>query len=155
LSPRAACRLETLGFAEVHDYAAGKVDWLAHKLPVEGDDPEPPTAGRFAREDVVRCALDERVGEVRERIVASPYGFAMVVARGGVLLGRLRGSALDCDPALSVEEVMEPGPSTVRPHRAAGDLGKRLAEQGLRWAVVTDPEGRLIGIASREDLERE
>jgi CBS domain-containing protein len=154
LSPRAACRLETLGFAEVHDYEAGKIDWLAHKLPVQGDDPEPPTAGRVARNDVVRCALDDRVGEVRERIVASPYGFALVVARDGVLLGRLRGSALDCDPALTVEEVMEPGPSTVRPHKAAGDLAKRLADQGLRFAIVTDPEGRLIGVASREDLER-
>ena len=154
MSPRAACRLETLGFAEVYDYTAGKVDWLAHNLPVEGDDPEPPTAGRAARDDVVRCALDDRVGEVRERIAASPYGFALVVARDDVLLGRLRGSALDCDPALSVEEVMEAGPSTVRPHTAAGKLAKRLAEQDLRWAIVTDPEGRLIGVASREDLEK-
>jgi CBS domain-containing protein len=132
----------------------GKVDWLAHKLPVEGDDPEPPTAGQFARDDVVRCALDDRVGEVRERIERSRYGFALVVARGGVLLGRLRGSALDCDPALSVEEVMEPGPSTVRPHRAAGRLADQLAERDLRWAIVTDPEGRLIGVARREDLEQ-
>jgi CBS domain-containing protein len=102
----------------------------------------------------VHCGLDDHVGETRERIVASPYGFAMVVARDGVVLGRLRGSALDCDPALRVEEVMEPGPSTVRPHRAAGDLAKRLAKQGRRWAIVTDPEGRLIGVASREDLEQ-
>jgi CBS domain-containing protein len=154
MSPRAACRLATLGFDRVYDYAAGKVDWLAHNLPVEGDDPEPPTAGRVARDDVVRCALDDAVGEVRELISRSPYGFALVVSPGGVLLGRLRGSALDCDPTLKVEEVMEAGPSTARPHRAAGKLAKRLAEQGLRWAIVTDPEGRLIGVASREDLER-
>ena len=154
MSPRAACRLETLGFAEVYDYAAGKVDWLAHNLPVEGEDAEPPTAGRVAKDDVVRCALGDRVGEVRERIVASPYGFGLVVATADVLLGRLRGSALDCDPALSAEAVMEPGPSTVRPHTAAGDLARRLAERDLRWAIVTDPEGRLLGVARREDLER-
>lgn len=154
MSPRAACRLETLGFAEVYDYAAGKVDWVAHNLWVEGDDPEPPTAGRVARDDVVRCALDDRVGDVRERIERSAYGFGLVIARDGVLLGRLRGSALDCDPALRVENVMEPGPSTVRPHKSAPDLAQRLAEQDLRWAIVTDPEGRLIGVASREDLER-
>jgi hypothetical protein len=35
-SPRAACRLETLGFGEVYDYVAGNVDWLAHNLPIEG-----------------------------------------------------------------------------------------------------------------------
>lgn len=154
MSPRAACRLEALGFEEVYDYATGKVDWLAHNLPVEGEDPEPPTAGRVARDDVVRCALDDRVDEVRERIAGSSYGFALVVAPGGVLLGRLRGSALDCAPALAAEEVMEAGPSTVRPHTAAGELSKRLAERNLRWALVTDPEGRLIGVASREDLAR-
>jgi predicted transcriptional regulator len=101
----------------------------------------------------VRCALDDRVGDVREQIERSAYGFALVVANGGVLLGRLRGSALECDPALRVEEVMEAGPSTVRPHKAAGDIAKRLTQQGLRWAIVTDPEGRLIGVARREDLE--
>jgi CBS domain-containing protein len=102
----------------------------------------------------VRCALDERVGEVRERIERSAYGFALVVSQGGVLLGRLRCSALDCDPALTVEEVMEPGPSTVRPHKAAGELADRLAERGLNWAIVTDPEGRLLGVARREDLKQ-
>ena len=101
----------------------------------------------------MRCALDDRVGEVREQIERSGYGFALVVAPGGVLLGRLRGSALDCDPALKVEEVMEPGPSTVRPHRAASRVADQLAERDLRWAIVTDPEGRLIGVARREDLE--
>ena len=154
MSPRAACRLETLGFFDVYDYAAGKVDWRAHNLAAEGDDAEPPTAGRAARDDAVRCALEDRVGEVRARIADSPYGFALVVAPGSVLLGRLRGSALDCNPALPVEEVMEAGPSTVRPHTAASDLAKRLADRNLRWALVTDPEGRLLGVASREDLER-
>jgi CBS domain-containing protein len=154
MSPRAACRLETLRFAEVYDYVAGKVDWLAHNLPIEGEQAEVPTAGRVARDDVVTCALDDAVGEVRERIASSAYGFALVTAEGGVLLGRLRGSALDCDPTLPAEEVMEPGPSTVRPDTAAGVLAKRLAERNLRWAIVTDPEGRLVGVASREDLER-
>jgi CBS domain-containing protein len=153
MSPRAACRLETLGFTEVYDYVAGKVDWLAHNLPAEGEQADLATAGRVARDDVVTCALEDTVGEVRERIARSAYGFALVTAPGGVLLGRLRGSALDCDPGLRAEEVMEPGPSTVRPDTAAAKLAKRLAERNLRWAIVTDPEGRLVGIARREDLE--
>ena len=37
MSPRAACRLETLGFSEVYDYVAGKADWLARGLPREGE----------------------------------------------------------------------------------------------------------------------
>jgi CBS domain-containing protein len=154
MSPRAACRLETLWFTEVYDYVAGKVDWRAHNLPIEGEQAEVPTAGRVARDDVVTSALQDRVGEVRERIERSPYGFALVTTPGRVVLGRVRGSALDCDPNLSAEEVMEPGPSTVRPDTEAAALAKRLAERDLRWAIVTNPEGELIGVASREDLER-
>jgi CBS domain-containing protein len=103
---------------------------------------------------VVTCGLDDRVGEVRERILESGYGFGLVMTPGGVLLGRLRRSALDGDPGLRAEDVMEPGPSTVRADTASATLAKRLAERNLRWAIVTDPEGRLIGVASREDLER-
>jgi CBS domain-containing protein len=154
MSPRAACRLETLGFTEVYDYVPGKADWLAHNLPVEGEQADAPTAGRLARDDAATCRLDDRVGEVRERILASGYGFGLVTSEGGVVLGRLRRSALDCDPALRAEEVMEPGTSTVRPDTYADDLAKRLAERELRFAILTDPEGRLLGVVRRDDLER-
>jgi CBS-domain-containing membrane protein len=154
LSARAACRLETLGFAEVYDYVPGKVDWLAHDLPVDGEQAGIATAGRVARNDVVTCRLDDRVGEVRERIVASAYRFALVTSPGGVLLGRLRASALDCDPNLRAEEVMEAGPSTVRPDKHARELASRLAERQLNFAIVTTPEGYLLGVACRADLER-
>ena len=33
MSPRAAWRLESLGFRNVHDYPAGKSDWMAAGLP--------------------------------------------------------------------------------------------------------------------------
>jgi hypothetical protein len=36
----------------------------------------------------------------------------------------------------------------------AAALAKRLADRDLRTAVVTNPEGVLIGIVLREDLER-
>jgi hypothetical protein len=29
-----------------------------------------------------------------------------------------------------------------------------LADKGLRWAIITTPEGRFLGVAAREDLER-
>jgi hypothetical protein len=103
---------------------------------------------------MVTCGIDERVGEVRERILASAYPFALVTSPGGVLLGRLRRSALDCDPSLAAQDVMEPGPSTVRPDRQAAGVAERLANQDLRWAIVTTPEGRLLGVAARQDLER-
>ena len=104
------------------------------------------------RGDVVTCRLDDRVHELRDRIADSPFGFALVTGPGGVLLGRVRGSSLDCDPNLRAEEVMEAGPSTVRPDKPAGAVASRLDKRGLWFAIVTTPEGRLLGIACRQDL---
>src|SRR4051794_39459773 len=128
MSPRAACRLETLGFEQVNDYVPGKSDWLARNLPSEGE-LAGPTAGRFARDDIVTCQLDEPVASVRERLEQSPYGFALVMSADGVLLGRLRRSTLGGDPHAPAEAVMEPGPSTVRPDTTAPELAERLRRQ--------------------------
>ena len=49
---------------------------------------------------------------------------------------------------------MEGGPSTVRPNANARELIERLAKRDLRTAVVTTPEGRLIGVSHRADAER-
>lgn len=137
----------------MYDYVSGKVDWLAHQRPIEGERSDQPTVGEYARDDVVACALDDPVGRVRERVASSPYPFALVKGPGGVLLGRLRASMLDCDPQLRADEVMEPGPSTVRPHKTAAGIASKLAERDLRWAIVTTPEGELLGVAARSELE--
>jgi CBS domain-containing protein len=144
-----------MGFGEVYDYVAGKQDWLARGLSIEGDQVELPTAGTVARSDVVTCRLDDRVGEVRERVIASPYGFALVVSEDGCLLGRLRGSELErCDPGSTAEEVMEPGPSTVRLDSDLAALVERLRGRNLMFAVVTRPDGTLAGVVRRSDAER-
>jgi Mg/Co/Ni transporter MgtE len=130
----------------------GKADWLARNLPVEGDGADTPTAGRVARDDVVTCSLTDRVGELRQRIDRSPYGFALVVSPETVVLGRLPRSALEGDPAARAEDVMEPGPSTVRADLDATTLAERLAERDRHTAIVTTPDGVLIGVARREDL---
>lgn len=138
----------------MYDYVPGKVDWLAHDLPVEGERATPPTAGRVMREDAVRARPEDRVGDVLERIEASPYDFALVTGQTGILLGRIRQSAVDGAPDRRVGEVMELDPSTVRPHRAAARVAESLARKDLPWAIVTTPEGRLLGVAGREDLDR-
>ena len=56
MSPRAAWRLETLGFTKVHDYVAGKADWGAAGFPLEGT--HGPRAGELARRDAPTCALN-------------------------------------------------------------------------------------------------
>src|SRR6266542_1433835 len=76
MSPRAACRLEQLGFPEVYDYTAGKADWLAHGLETEGEQAGVLRARHAVRADVVTASIEEPVGEVRARVAASPSGSA-------------------------------------------------------------------------------
>ena len=153
MSPRAACRLELLGFTQVYDYVAGKADWLATGLPTEGEQAQVPRAKDVLRRDVVTAHLDEPVGQVAARVAPSPYGFALVVANDGTLLGRLRKAVLDADPAAGAEQVMEAGPSTVRADRPLAELAERLRNRELRTAVVTAPDGKLLGVARRADME--
>jgi Mg/Co/Ni transporter MgtE len=153
MSPRAACRLDTLGFEHVHDYVPGKADWLAHGLAVEGSWNQAATAGALARRDVATCQLTETAAAVRDRIERSPYGFALVLSdQGEILLGRVRRSGLGPDPHAPVEELMEPGPSTVRAYVEAEELARRLEERKPATAVVTTPSGGLLGVVRREQL---
>jgi hypothetical protein len=152
MSPRAGCRLDTLGFEHVYDYMTGRFDWVARGLPREGEKAGEPRAVDFAGQDVVICGLHDPVGEVRERVEASPYGFAFVVSVDDVLLGRLRNPALEGDPQAEAETVMDPGPSTVRADSAPAVLRERLECANLRTAVITDPDGRLLGVVRRENL---
>ena len=68
MSSRAAWRLETLGFAQVFDYADGKLDWMATGLPTEGTNATKPRAGDLAHKDTPTCPLTERLSDVRDRV---------------------------------------------------------------------------------------
>lgn len=130
----------------------GKVDWLARGLAAEGEREGESRVGDLARDDVVTCALDDTAAEVASRIDESPYGFALVVAEAGTLLGRLRRSAIEDGTAASAEELMSPGPSTVRPDTGVAELREKLDAKNLRTAIVSTPEGRLIGVVLRSAL---
>jgi CBS domain-containing protein len=129
------------------------VDWLARNLPVEGTASETPTIGRRLRTDVVTARLNEPAAGVRTQVARSAHSFALVTTDDGILLGRLRGAALAAaEPALPVGEVMEAGPSTLRPHEPAAEVRARLEDRGLAYAIVTDPDGRLLGTVQAADL---
>jgi CBS domain-containing protein len=153
MSPRAACRLATLGFEHVYDYMPSKVDWMARGLPMEGGKAGQARAIDVARNDVVTCRPEDTIAEVRERVAASPYGFAFVTTTDGVLLGRLRRNVLGADPRRMAAEVMEPGPSTTRPDLPPATILDKLCKADLTTAVLSDPDGKLIGIVRRDDLE--
>jgi 3-mercaptopyruvate sulfurtransferase SseA len=87
MSPRAAWRLESLGFTEVYDYAAGKEDWLAWGLPREGRTAQVPTVGEVARRDVPTCGLADRVADAKARAQAAGYDACVVVNARRVVLG--------------------------------------------------------------------
>ena len=152
MSPRAACRLEALGFDEVYDYVPGKVDWLSRGLPREGAKATERRAGDAILHEVVTARLEDRVGDVRADVEASPYGFALVLSEGGVLLGRLRRAAFEGDLDQAASAVMEAGPSTVRADTPIDELRARLEARDLRTAVVTTPDGVLVGVVRRQDL---
>ena len=69
-----------------------------------------------------------------------------------MLLGRLRKSVLDGNPAAVAGEVMEAGPSTIRPDADPTELAVRLTQRELRTAIVTTPDGRLVGVVRTADL---
>lgn len=152
MSPRAACRLETLGFRTVYDYVPGKSDWLARGLPTEGEKAALARAHLFASNEVVVAALDEPVEAFAERLATSPFPFALVTSREGVVLGRLPRSLIVRSAGKTAGEAMEAGPSTVRADTDADDLRDRLERQNLQFAIVTTPEGRLVGAVRRSDL---
>jgi Mg/Co/Ni transporter MgtE len=131
----------------------GKSDWLARGLRTEGEKADQPRVHAIARDDAVTCSLDTPAGELRDQIDASPYGFALVLAADRTLLGRLRRSTLErADSQATAERLMDPGPSTVRADLTVEDLRARLDERDLKTALVTTPEGKLIGVVSRHAL---
>ena len=154
MSPRAACRLESLGFTKVYDYVAGKADWLAGGLPVEGKLADYPRAGSAVRRDVPTCRLTERVGDARDRVRASDHNQCVVTNDEGVVLGRLGARALDADPQATVEAVMESGPTTTRPDDPLEALAERLRERRVGSILITTPDGRLVGVLYRKDAEQ-
>lgn len=154
MSPRAAARLEALGFREVYDYEAGKADWSAFGLPREGAAASVPRAGDVARADVPTCALDDDLREVRAKARASGSEICFVVDERRVVLGRLGRSALTADDAASVEEAMTAGPSTVRPDLRLEQVLERMQRLNLTGYPVTTPDGRLVGLIKRAEAER-
>ena len=152
LSPRAAQRLVSLGFTEVYDYASSKVDWMARGLPLEGRRAQEKRAIDFAGPRVVTCRLSDRVGPLREPVAASAYGFALVLSGEDAVVGRLRRAVLEGDPEAVAEDVMEAGPSTHRPNLEPSKLLEKLKQKDLKTAILSDPDGRLLGIVRRRDL---
>src|SRR3954470_12932961 len=77
LSPRAAHRLEQLGFAEVYDYVASKVAWLACGLPGEGLLHDDRRVAARVHADVPRLKPDAAISDLNT--VIGDWEIAVVV----------------------------------------------------------------------------
>jgi CBS domain-containing protein len=155
MSPRAAWRLESLGFPEVYDYVPGKLDWLAAGLPSEGREAAKPTAGSVARTDVPTCELGDRVGDVRRKVHAAGSSTCVVVNAGRIVLGVLRQEELGAADETPASDAMQPGPSTFRPHVPIEEMAEYMRTHDLASAPVTSSDGRIVGVLYRDDAEHE
>ena len=154
MSPRAACRLERLGFERVYDYVLGLADWRAGGLPTEGTAPRVQRVSDATRPDVPTCDIDDLLGEVRRRTYDAGWDECIVIDCDGIVVGRLRNQAWAANDAVSVEEVMESGPTTVRPDGLLQHLVDRMSKRDTKLVVVTTPQGNLVGVVLREEAER-
>jgi CBS domain-containing protein len=154
MSPRAAWRLESLGFTKVFDYAAGKLDWLSVGLPVEGTMANVPNLGSLAHPDSPTCRPDERISDVKARLTADPTSPCVVVNDHRIVLGLLRSDAIQANGSKTVEDVMLKGPVTYRPNAGLEEVDRYLTDHHLGYALVTTSDGELIGLASADDIRR-
>lgn len=153
MSPRAASRLEALGFEQVYDYAAGKADWGSGGLPLEGTNGSETRAGAHVRADVPTCRLEDRLEDVCERLDESGRDTCFVVDDRGVVLGRIERRAIRARKNVTAEEAMTPGPSTIRPSARLDAMVERLRRQKLTNLPVTTSDGRLVGLLDLRDAE--
>jgi CBS domain-containing protein len=142
-----------MGFPRVNDYVAGKKDWGSYGLPHEGTNVPDPSAGDIAHREVPICGLADPLADVQKRVQAAGWDTCIVVNEQRVVLGRLGRKALGSDADASVEEAMTPGPSTVRPSIGVDDLLERMRERNLTSSLVTTPDGRLVGLVRRSEVE--
>jgi Mg/Co/Ni transporter MgtE len=127
---------------------------LAAGLPSEGVNAGRPRAADVARRDVPTCGLGAVTGEVRRRLVAAGWNVCIVVSDDRVVLGLLHVEELEDGGNMPVEDVMQPGPSTFRPHVPIEEMADYMTHHDLASSPVTTSDGRLVGMLMAEDAAR-
>jgi len=138
----------------VYEYRAGKADWLAAGLPIEGEAAGRATAATVARRDVPTCRLDESLRAVRTRVRAAGWNACVVVNEARIVLGLLRAAELGREEDVTIESAMRPGPSTLRPNVEIEEVAAFMAEHDLPNMPVTTSVGELVGLLVRDDVKR-
>jgi len=139
VSPRAAWRLKRLGFTDVYDYTAGKVDWMAAGLPTVRADRSERRALELVDRHPATCAPDTPLHDL-------PDGQSVIVVNEEeIVLGRVDRDQIG-GPDRTAEEAMHPGPTTVRADEPLDPLLERMRKANVTEMIVSTPEGRLLGV---------
>lgn len=78
----------------------------------------------------------------------------LVLNEQGIVMGRTRRRVVEeRNGDIVVDDIMEIGPTTVRPDEPLDALVDRMAKRGVRSIVVATLEGKLVGVLYREEAE--
>ena len=148
MSPRAAWRLEQLGFDEVYDYVAGKADWIAAGLATVRSPDSDLRAGDVMETGPPTVVLGQRAGDV-----AVAAGRSLIVVNTErIVFGRITVEDAEAHPDAAVEDLMTPGPTTVRAHEPLAPLHERMRAGHVHEVIVSTPEGRLLGVVHLDEM---
>lgn len=125
---------------------------MAAGLPTEGTNAQRPRAGDLAHMDVPTTGLNEKLGDVKARVLAQGWNAVVVVNEERVVLGLLRAKELEGDPDQLIEKAMRPGPSTFRPYVSLHEMLHFMVDHKLENAPVTTSDGRLVGLLLQKDV---
>ncbi|HWP59411.1 MAG TPA: CBS domain-containing protein [Candidatus Acidoferrales bacterium] len=135
-----------MGFQEVYDYVAGKADWAAYGLPLETE--EESVLDRMDRR-FPTCALRDAAVEAKRRAESMGLNLCPVLNENGILLGVVPAAARQADASGTAEDVLDPGPTTLRPSVSVKSATQYLHKSGLDAIPITSSDGKLLGIFRR------
>jgi CBS domain-containing protein len=98
------------------------------------------------QDEVPTCRLDESVGQAGARAEERGYAVSSVVNENGIVLGVIGKRDWNTDPTASVEQLMDPAPTTLRPSDPLEKAKQMLSESDRGAVLVTDSDGRLLGV---------
>ena len=132
----------------------GKQAWLAAGLRTEGTGPHLALAGEVLVPTTSVCGLDATSGDIRSALGETAGATCAVTNDRGVLLGRVRRRDLPEGDDVPVDRFMQPGPATVRTIEELEPLVGRMRHAGVTTILVSDAEGRLLGMLRRSEAEQ-
>jgi CBS domain-containing protein len=71
-----------------------------------------------------------------------------------IVLGYLGSDGFEAAPETIVEQVMEPGPATIRPHVSLTEITEYMQKKHIDKILVTTADGELVGLLYRQDAEQ-